>query len=242
MDGIELGRDEVHLWWSRVGDLDPAGDWRGWLSDEERGRCERFHREEDARAFAEARAILRGTLACYVAQAPGELVFETGLHGKPRLVAHEPRGVCFNLSHSGDWILLAISCKREVGVDIEQMSQVEDLSLLAERVLSLEERAEFEGLARPDQPRAFFRLWARKEAALKALGLGLIRDPRGLTVGLEEANPGTFVRPRGGPTWEGIALRDLEAPPGFAAAVAAEGEDWRPVLAVAVAGEACAPA
>src|SRR5262245_18344922 len=71
-----LERDEVHLWWTRGADGDLAREGRGWLSDEECARCERFRREEDARIFTAARVFLRGTLAGYIGREPAELVFE----------------------------------------------------------------------------------------------------------------------------------------------------------------------
>jgi 4'-phosphopantetheinyl transferase len=232
-----LERDEVHLWWTRGADGDLAREGRAWLSDEERARCERFRREEDARIFAGARVFLRGTLAGYVGSDPAELVLEETRLGKPRLRL-PASDVRFNLSHSGEWILLAVACGREVGADVERVAGTEDLSLLAERVLSREERRAFAALERWERQGPFFRAWTRKEAVLKALGEGLVRDPASFAVGLDPRDTGELWAPAGDRACAGIRGCDVDAPEGYAAAVAAEGGGWHAVLAVAVSGGA----
>jgi 4'-phosphopantetheinyl transferase len=184
----------------------------GWLSDEERRRGERFRHAGDARAFLFRRAFRRSVLARYAGVAPGELAFETGEHGKPFLSAPHG-GVRFNASSSGAWVLVAVSAGRELGVDVERADErflgAEELSRLAQRVLTPAER---DGLARlPDseRPNAFLRAWTRKEALLKALGTGLSREPDTVEVGLEPW--------AGSRRLEGAFAVDLEAPSGFAA-------------------------
>lgn len=229
-----LERDEVHLWWTRGADGDLAREGRGWLSDEERARCERFRREEDALVHAATRVFLRGTLAAYVGREPADLVFEETELGKPRLRDPSPLDVRFNLSHSGDWVLLAVTRGREIGADVERVLGTEDLSRLAERVLSAEERAAFDALGSWERTEAFFRAWTRKEAVLKALGQGLVQDPSSFSVGFGERAPGELWTPGGDPACARILGCDVDAPEGHAAAVAALGTGWRAVLAVAV--------
>jgi len=230
-DRVRLERDEVHLWWRRIGMGEGSAAARAWLSDDERRRCERFHREQDARAFAARRVFLRSVLASYLGRRPGELVFESNAWGKPTLV-RPAVDLAFNLSRSGERMLLGVTWGRELGVDVERVDprlrDGEELSTLSARVLTPAERACFSSLPDDERPAAFVRAWARKEAVLKALGTGLSRAPSSVEVGLQPLGPleartldeQVFPRPRGG------RLLDVAAPEGFAACVVAEGHDW----------------
>jgi 4'-phosphopantetheinyl transferase len=207
-----------------MGAVDPTGEERGWLSDSERRRGERFQRGEDARAFLARRVWLRIVLAGYLGCSPAELVLAQEALGKPALVRPDAAGLRFNLSRSGEWLLLGVARGREVGVDVEREAvlpaDAEGLSRLAARVLSPAERAAFAALPAIERRPALLRVWARKEALLKCQGVGLAREPAGVEVGL---------RPLVGNALPGAALglADLQAPPGCAAAVAAEGSGWR---------------
>lgn len=226
---LRLDSHEVHLWWRRVDAGHFLDDTRGWLSDEERRRSERFRREEDGLAFVARRLFLRGTLARYVGRPPGELEFVEGAHGKPALV--DAGGIEFSLSRSGAWALLGVARGRCVGVDVERLEprleDPEELSLLAERVLTAGELDELEALPDERRPRAFLQLWARKEALLKALGTGLSLPPERVEVGLEDLGPLTS-RSVGGELFArgGAELVDLLAPTGYVASVVAEGARW----------------
>lgn len=227
-EGIELQLfpHEVHLWWRRVEPGQFLDDARGWLSDDERRRSERFRREEDARAYVARHLFLRETLARYVGCEPGELAFSTGAYGKPELC--DGGGIEFNLSRSGGWALLGVARERALGVDVErldpQLEDAEELSRLAVRVLAPAESAELAQLEPARRTRAFLQLWARKEALLKALGTGLSLEPACVEVGLAELGPlavrsvGTELFPRG------ARLVDLRAPAGHVASVVVEGE------------------
>lgn len=104
--------------------------------------------------------------ACGIA---GEIKVENGLWEKPRLIS--PKGVCFNLSHSGEWTVIAIS-DNEVGVDVQQVKPVD--MRLAKRFFTEDEWRQTES-AGDGATELFYRLWTVKEAYLKALGTGLNR-------------------------------------------------------------------
>jgi 4'-phosphopantetheinyl transferase len=226
---LRLESHEVHVWWRRVDAGHFLDDTRGWLSDEERRRGERFRREEDARAFVARRLFLRGTLARYLGRPPGALCFTEGPHGKPSLV--DSGGIEFSLSRAGAWALLGVARGRALGVDVERLDarleEAEELSRLAARVLTPGESAELEARAPEARAGAFLQLWARKEALLKALGTGLSLEPDTVEVGLEGLGPlasrsvGHELFPRGG-----AELVDLLAPAGYVASVVAEGARW----------------
>jgi 4'-phosphopantetheinyl transferase len=220
---VRLERDEVHLWWGRGDAVEDVDGLRGWLSDEERGRAERFRHAADARAFVFRRAFLRSVLTRYAGLAPAELRFGRGEFGKPFL-AGTPACVRFNSSSSAGWVLVVVSAERELGVDVERADQrflaPEELSHLARRVLTSEEQAALARLPGEQRPCAFLRLWTRKEALLKALGTGLSREPNTVELGLEPFAGERVLDVR---LFPGRAL-DLQAPPGFSASavVAAE--------------------
>ncbi len=181
------------------------------LDDHERDRLSRFRREIDAARYVAAHALVR--LALDPAR-PGALRFDRTCrcgqqHGKPRLVGDGP---AFSLTHAGDVVGVAVH-DDPVGVDVEQVRPLTDLAAMAAHACSPAEAAATETAT---EPGAFFRLWTRKEAVLKATGDGLSTPMSDLTVG-----------PAGVAHWAGapgpIWLVDLEPAPGHPAAVAGPG-------------------
>lgn len=130
-------------------------------------------RSIDARAqFVLARATLRLLLARMAGDGtePRDLRFRYGPQGKPYL----PGGPSFNVSHSGDVLVVAIAEKGRVGVDVERVRPVRRMARVAARRFAPAERAWMAATgdgASDDE--AFFRVWTRKEAFAKALGRGL---------------------------------------------------------------------
>jgi 4'-phosphopantetheinyl transferase len=173
-----LAPDAVHVW--RV-PLDDAGAVEAYwplLSSDEQTRANRFHRDVHRRRFVVAHGALRRILAGYVDTDPASLAFVAGEHGKPALDRQRGDAVVeFNLSHSHDLALVAVSAARPIGVDLERWSaDVEHLEL-AERFFSPAERQALRALAHaPELVEAgFFAAWTRKEAYLKATGHGIAR-------------------------------------------------------------------
>jgi len=174
----------------------------GSLSEEERERAARLASHPRAqRRFVAARAGLRAVLGAHRGASPASLVFGEGPHGKPELGG----GPFFSLSHSEDLALCALSPSRRLGVDVEAVRAVPEAEAIARRWFTASERVAYEGVraARPEE--AFFRVWTRKEAYLKALGTGLA----GLSA-REEVD---------GSLWE---VSDLEPGPGYLAALVVE--------------------
>ena len=114
-----------------------------------------------------ARGILEGVLARYGHFAP--LVRDD--HGKPR--STDTRGLTFNLSHSGDRAVVAVSTVAAVGVDCESVRPIDDFLAVAELTFSPPERAHLAALPPLDRLLKFYSLWTRKEAVAKGIGLGL---------------------------------------------------------------------
>lgn len=167
---IELEPGTVYLFRSKVQDLVAEEDrFKAFLSDREQARAARFRFDRDRLRFTLATGWLRWVLGQARGDEPSHLTFEYGDHGKPAL----PGGPAFNLSHSGDHVLLGVAEAGRLGVDIEVVRPMDDMEGLARRHFADEEVRALRGLPPEDRLRAFFRGWTRKEAFIKGLGRGL---------------------------------------------------------------------
>jgi 4'-phosphopantetheinyl transferase len=197
---LVLSRDEVHVWTITLGDGDGRGEAPDALSADETERASRFRLEADRRRFVAAHAGLRSILAAYLGNPPASLVFDTGPAGKPGLDhRRHDTTLRFNLSDSHDLALVAVACRRDVGVDVERMRAIPDLEGIVARFFSPAERAALGGLPRDDRLRAFFQCWTLKEACLKACGQGISEGLERLDVGVDVNEPPAIVRGLAGP-------------------------------------------
>lgn len=205
----------------------PAALPRLWsqLSEEERDRADRFVFPHHRERFIVAHAALRQILGETLGQPPATIEFRKGSHDKPYLTTGS---LHFNLSHSADQAVVACSTEAEVGVDIEQIRDRMELDSMARQVFSPSERAKLMALRGDVKRDAFFRTWSRKEAFIKALGLGLARELGSFDVPLDPAVPARLTATRPDPSeasrWR---MWDLPAPPGFMAAVVLGNADGR---------------
>lgn len=153
------------------------------LSADERRRAARLLLDDDRRRFVAAHLALRHVLGHALDREPAALSFAAGAHGKPRLL--EARGLEFNLSHSAHECLIGISDGRPIGVDVEIDQPVLDAAALARRHFTPGEYEQWERAAAGRRSGVFLQGWTRKEACLKALGVGLSAPPRSLEVGCD---------------------------------------------------------
>jgi len=163
-------------------DVAPGPEASACLSDEEWERAHRFVFARDRHRFVAAHSALRGVLSAHTGIPGAFLDFAHGAFGKPRLV--EPAGVRFNLSHSQSVGLIAISMDSEVGIDVELLRHMPDAEALAANHFTIVEQTALKNVSPDERDRAFLRCWTRKEACLKATGLGLSTDTRTFEVGL----------------------------------------------------------
>jgi len=165
----------VHVWrvWLDAPD-GVIGELSCLVSEEERGQAARFHTADLARRFIVRRARLRQILGAYLDVAPGDIRFVRGQFGKPRLAPPlDASGIHFSASHSGQLALVAEAAHCEIGVDVERVRPLPELEDLCRRCFAAEEREVLDRLAGEARLAAFYRGWVRKEAVLKALGVGL---------------------------------------------------------------------
>ncbi|MEP7209273.1 MAG: 4'-phosphopantetheinyl transferase superfamily protein [Alphaproteobacteria bacterium] len=156
------------------------------LTPDEHERASRFHFDRDRRRFIVARGLLRQLLGRYLG-APGDaLRFEIGPFGKPSIAAGAQEAKLeFSLSHSGDWALAGITRGRGLGVDLEEVRAMTDHSELARSNFAPAEAEALLMLPEDQQIDGFFACWTRKEAYVKALGLGLSLDLASFVVSVE---------------------------------------------------------
>jgi 4'-phosphopantetheinyl transferase len=225
---LALQAGEVHVWRVDLALAEPTvSHLREVLSPEEAERAARFRSPADGRRFVAAHAALRSILARSVGADPRELRFAAGDGGKPYLDA-PAAAVRFNLSHSRDLALVAVSQGREVGVDLEWRPGVRDVEGIAGRYFSPAERRSLAGLAPDQRQGAFLRGWVLKEAYLKACGEGLRRRLDDFDVTMDEEDPPRLLAVRDRPGDESRwMLRYLRPHPEFVAALAVEGRGWR---------------
>jgi 4'-phosphopantetheinyl transferase len=218
--------------------LDPAPAERArlarHLSPPEEARAARFVRDADGDAFRVGRGRLREILARWVGSAPEALRFQEGARGKPSLMP----GPQFNLSHSGGVALLAVHSERPLGIDVEAPRPVEQG--VADRVFSAAERADLAALPPELWQAGFLRGWTRKEAVVKALGIGLGADLEAFDVTLTPGAPARVTRCALGPPgpWQ---LTHLGLQGGMVGALAHRGGPLPVLVAEAPADLACQP-
>ncbi|MGH7639528.1 MAG: 4'-phosphopantetheinyl transferase family protein [Candidatus Dormibacteria bacterium] len=175
--------------------------------------------------FRARRAWLRWLLAAYIDVEPRSLVFALGTRGKPHLMGTRTLGLQFNVAHSGDLMVLAVANDVNVGVDLEQVQAGFPVGDVAHRFFADTECRLLAGTGELERPSAFFRIWTRKEAYLKGLGLGI--DDQGLrhtvvAVGPDRLGGTQTVGWAGHPNW---CSRDVAVAVGYVAAVAVPSSD-----------------
>lgn len=178
----ELDGDSIHVWGVHVPDvrdrLDALG---GVLSEQEKEKASRFRREADRESSIAARGALRVLLSGYAGVSAAALDFCYSENGKPHVVDSD---VDFNLSHSGDWVVLAFGRNRNIGVDVEKIKWTMDVRAVAARYFAPDEVDLIVNAADPHT--MFFQLWARKEAYVKACGSTLFSELSRFPVPIEE--------------------------------------------------------
>ncbi|HEY0549670.1 MAG TPA: 4'-phosphopantetheinyl transferase superfamily protein [Verrucomicrobiae bacterium] len=182
-----LGHDEVHVWLAHLSAANAnLASLRAALSTDEISRAEKFHFHEHRERWQTARGILRLLLARYLKEPATEIAFDHGAQGKPKLKYPANSNLHFNTSHSGDFAVFAFTRAGEVGVDIEcvrnEMPRRDDI---VRRYFAPGEQRQLFALPEPQRTHAFFKLWTRKEAFVKARGTGLFSGLENFEVSLD---------------------------------------------------------
>ncbi len=235
-DATAVG-DEVHVWQLPLCVSRPlVDDLAATLSRDETARAARFVFEELRARYTVAHGLVRRVLGAYLDADPRSLRFDVAPGGKPGLAGRELE---FNLSHSRDAALLAVARSRNLGIDIEAIRPERDLLGLARTYFAPAEEAVLASLAGRERVAAFYRCWTRKEAYLKACGIGLGLRLDAFEVTLEPRDPPALRRSeRASGEVERWSFADLPAPPAFTAALVVDGGPPAVVVRRLVAGDA----
>lgn len=184
------------------------------LDGSERERADRFLRPADRARFIVSHAALRLVLAGALGRAPSSIRMTADASGKPRLDGQAEGAIAFNLSHSGSRALIGLADTTAIGVDIEVLRPIPDALRIARAHFAADEAAALAELQSDVRAAAFFGLWTRKEAVVKALGTGLSLPLDRFSVSVPPVPPRML---RGQGPW---TLSTIEAGPGYAATVA----------------------
>ncbi len=169
---LKIEAYSVHLWQVFVPDLlAQLPDFTLLLHENEMERARRFRFDPHRQRFIIAHGVLRRILSFYTAISPEHIDFTLGPRGKPYL-KYNTSDLQFNVSHSHDMVVYAITQQAEIGIDIEKI-EPDFNEEVAKRFFSEKEYAELMRLPESERIPVFYRLWSGKEAIIKALGEGL---------------------------------------------------------------------
>jgi 4'-phosphopantetheinyl transferase len=184
---------QIHVWaWTLESDGVDLGAHTALLDEQEFARFDRFHFDRDRARFAISHANMRRILAAYLTQPPERIRFISNRYGKPELAGERTGGIRFNLSHSQSMGMLALSPGIEVGVDVEDFRPIEPE--VARSSFSAGEIAELAKLQGHAWLAGFYACWTRKEAVVKAEGLGLSLPLDAFDVSLAPGSPAEILK------------------------------------------------
>ena len=222
---LSIDSGDLQIWRARLeASEDQVAAARSLLSTDELARADRFFRAEHRRRFAIGRAVLRRMLGSYLGEDPAAIVFSYNELGKPyRDAQGAGERIEFNVSHSGELALYAFSTSSPVGVDIERTRSNLETEKIARRFFSPGEVEALLALPKDERVQGFYNCWTRKEAFVKAKGLGFALRLSDFEVRLAPGEPAelvSFAGDEGSFSWK---IFDLRPGPGYTAAAVMTG-------------------
>jgi 4'-phosphopantetheinyl transferase len=226
-DAPPLADNEIHVWATTLSvAADALAQFSASLSPDEKERANKFKFEKHRNRYTAGRGALRAILGQYVGARAADVRFDYLTNGKPAFAQDfAGAGIHFNLAHTEDLALIAVTRIGPVGVDVECVRSVKNVDELVARFFSQRENELFQKVLNDQKPAAFFNLWTRKEAMLKATGEGITRSLSLVEVSFLPGEPARLLAIAGdaaaGERWR---MWELEPANGFTGAVAMEGE------------------
>lgn len=217
-----------------------SSHWTGFRSEAsrvlpslERERSLRFRQEQHRNAYVMAHAVWRLVLGEVLGIAPENVPLESTTHGQPRLPG---TGYATSLSHSGNHVAIAVVRAECIGIDVEQAPPRAGMRDLLKVVCTPDEAGAISALSPSMQDGALLELWTRKEALLKAFGVGLLATPSTI-----RADPGIPIAPPPlAACMPACVVHSMTLPQGWVGALAAPGHvsvlrvHWLPMNETAV--------
>lgn len=187
----QLSGQQIHIWRVDIAPSSPTDcqDLESLLTESERVRAKRFLAAKHRGRFVLGRARMRQILGRYANQRPEDVELQFENLGKPFFADQElNQRFQFNFSNSSDLAICAVTLKDPIGVDLERVREMSNMLGLAKRFFANSETERLLSQPSAAQPDAFFRLWTRKEAWLKAIGKGLTFPLRDVEVTFDDEN------------------------------------------------------
>ena len=175
---IPLTPAEIHVWlafYDGIAEEHLHSAYRALLNAAEREQEPRFYFAADRRRYLVTRALVRIVMSRYVCIHPREWIFSTNAHGRPEAVNPQARdaGMSFNVSHTRGLIVLGVTRRRALGVDVEHVRARAVSIDIADRYFAPQEVAALTAVTPQQRQYRFFEYWTLKEAYIKARGMGL---------------------------------------------------------------------
>jgi 4'-phosphopantetheinyl transferase len=197
----------------------PLPTTSAYLSPQDQERAGRFRFPEDRARFITGRELFGQCLSHYFGHPAGPLDLSISDRGRPFLA--KDRDIQFSISHSGNWIAVALSLQTLAGVDLEQLITRSSLEDLASRIMSPLDFTSFQALPNDEKQAAFFHTWTGKEALVKAIGQGIATDLKAISIPPRRTDGATQIlrisNPQEPSPWR---LQGLPLPPGYLGNVA----------------------
>ncbi len=225
---LTLGWEEVHVWRASLELQIPAVQrLEQSLADDEQARAEQFRFQKDRLHFIVARGILRSILGRYLGKEPRSIQLRYNTYGKPTLDENpDSNTLLFNVAHSKGIALYAVTRRgnSNIGIDVEYLDNSVPCEEIAKRFFSPMETRELLAVSKELRHVAFFSCWTRKEAYVKARGLGLSLDLKQFDVSVTPGKSAAILCSREeSQNISSWSLYDLFPYPGYIAALAVEG-------------------
>ena len=178
MTEMRIDDTEIHLWQLEQGDFELSSlqnECLAWLTESELKRFQRFQFDRDRKQLLLGRVLMRVALSSYDRSvAPASWDFTHNDYGKPSISEEQnSASLYFNLSHSAEKVVLAVSRFKDIGVDVECARKPRRVEAIAQRFFSDLEATQLLSLPEDQQQSRFYDLWTLKEAYIKACGMGL---------------------------------------------------------------------
>lgn len=198
---IKIKTNEVHLWRAFLDrekyDIETLAQI---LSPDEKNRAHKFHFMLHRNRFIVARSMLRKILGNYLEMEPHKLHFNYSPKGKPSLSLEQCNyPLEFNLSHSENIALYAITLDSQVGIDLEHIRPIDNLAKIAQRFFAPQEYEIINKFSQSEQAKIFYQIWTGKEAYLKATGEGLANSIDQVIIDISSEYKTSFVSIKGEP-------------------------------------------
>ena len=170
---VELSKEHIHVFLLNLNNYDDITLY-DYLSEDEKERADKLKVKQKRKQFIVSRSVLRKLISNCIDKNYDEIKFYYAEHDKPFIKEkHNNKTIKFNISHSEDYILIALTLENRVGIDIEKINKKIDAESLSKRFFSQNEYEYLKSIEINKKLDAFYTIWTKKEAFIKATGKGV---------------------------------------------------------------------